>query len=116
MPVIGTTAPVSVRLQAPAASSGNQHVIARGQCTSIGARDGCAGSAGVVRVPPHFDAADREKVAADVAVEIHAGVVLLVHHIGERDTELADGIARRVEHLRAEAENAAEVAARRANW
>ncbi len=95
MPVIGTAAPVSARRRAPATRSVRKNVIVVRQRARIGARNGRACELPVLLAIAHaLDIADREEIAAHVAVEIHAGVVLLVHHIGQRDAELADGVAR----------------------
>src|SRR5690606_24727303 len=60
----------------------------------------------------HIDATDGKEVAARIAVEIHAGAMLLVHYIVQRHADAANGVARRIEHFRAEPEQAAKAATR----
>ena len=72
------------------------------------ARDRNHRRAGVGRGRPRGGRADVEEVAAHGAREVHAFAMLRVHLARDGDADAAELIARRVEHLAAPVEQAAE--------
>ena len=97
--------------QRVARGGARQHVVVRRDGAEIGARRRGGAVPVLVVADGHARRADVEEVAAQRAREVHAFAMLRVHLRGDGERDAAELIARRIQHLAAPVEQAAERAA-----
>ena len=94
--------------QRPATGGVRQFIVGARECAGIGATDGDAAIAGIGGRRTGARSADREQVQPELSAKVLATAMLLVERIGQADGDASQRVARRIQHLGAEIEQAAD--------